>query len=909
LVGAALVGRGLECATVDRLLGEIRDGASRALVVRGDPGIGKSALLDYASGAAAGFLVIRVTGVESEMEFAFAALQQACAPLLKHLDQLPAPQAAALRVAFGLSQAEPPDRFLVGLGVLGLAAEEAAAQPLLCIVDDAQWIDQTSLQALAVTARRLYGESVGMIFAVRTGTVRAELTGLPELALPGLAEPDARALLAAAVPDRLDERVRTRILAEAAGNPLALAEFSREITEAGELAGGFGVSPWVARPLADRVAGRYLARVTGLPAATRRLLLVAAAEPLGDPGLLRRAGIGLGLSIDDLAPAEAEGLVRLGTHVAFRHPLVRSAIYRSAPTADRQAVHAALAAATDPGQDPDRRAWHRAQATFGPDEAAAADLEQSANRALGRGGPAAAAAFLERAAALSPEPGERARRNLAAAQPKYDSGAQREAAELLAAAQAGPLNDLQRARADQLAARIATVTGAPGDAPRLLLSAAARLAPRDAGLARRAYLDAVMSALVTAGAGGTSWQEVGRAARGAPPPPGPPQASDLLLDGLTAQATAGYPAGLPPLRDALRILTEGPEILPGPEAVSILWLACRVAINLWDDESFARLAARHVAAARGTGTVQELPAAFGMAATACLLTGDFAAAGSYVEQLDAALAVTGSVPGPHGRLALAAWQGRADPHAARAADDRAAGLGISAYTTALLCNGLGRYPEAAEAARAISERTDQLGYTLWALPELAEAAARTGHLDLAGQAVALLEQTTRPSGTEWALGMYARCRALLCEGEQAEELYAQAVTRLGRTRLAPHLARAHLLYGEWLRREKRRVDARTQLRTATEMFAAMGADGFARRAERELAATGERVRRREAGPVLALTAQEAQIARLVADGRSNPEIAAELFISPRTVEYHLHKIFGKLDVTSRGQLARALAPR
>jgi hypothetical protein len=404
MAAAALVGRSGERAALDRLLGEVRDGASRSLVLRGDPGIGKSVLLDYVTAAADGFLVIRVTGVESEMEFAFAALQQACTPLLRHLDQLPGPQADALRVAFGLSRGDPPDRFVVGLGVLSLAAEEAAAQPVLCVVDDAQWIDQTSRQALAVMARRLYGESVGIIFAARSGAVLAELTGFRELTLSGLAEPDARELLASVVPNRLDARVRDRIVAEAAGNPLALVEFSREITEAGELAGGFGVSPWIARPLADRVAERYLARVNGLPAATRRLLLVAAAEPLGDPALLRRASDTLGLSVDDLAPAETADLVRLGAHVAFRHPLVRSAIYRSAPAADRQAAHAALARATDPTTDPDHRAWHRAQATFGPDEAAAADLERSANRALGRGGPAAAAAFLERAAVLSPDP-------------------------------------------------------------------------------------------------------------------------------------------------------------------------------------------------------------------------------------------------------------------------------------------------------------------------------------------------------------------------------------------------------------------------------------------------------------------------------------------------------------------------
>jgi DNA-binding CsgD family transcriptional regulator len=917
MTSAALVGRRPECAALGRLLGEVRDGASRSLVVRGDPGIGKSALLDYAAAAAAGFLVIRVTGVESEMEFAFAALQQACAPLLTHLDQLPAPQADALRVAFGLSRAEPPDRFLVGLGVLGLAAEAAAAQPLLCIVDDAQWIDQTSLQALAVMARRLGGESVGMIFAARAGAARGELAGLPELTLPGLAEPDARALLAAAVPARLDDRVRDRILAEASGNPLALVEFSREITEAGNLAGGLvgglGVSPWLARPLADRVAERYLARVTGLPAKTRRLLLVASAEPLGDPVLLRLAGGRLGLSIEDLAPAEDEGLVRLGAHVAFRHPLVRSAIYRSAPATDRRAVHAALAEATDPGQDPDRRAWHRAQATVGPDEAAAAELERSANRALARGGPAAAAAFLQQAAALSPEPGERARRNLAAAQPKYDAGAPREAADLLAAAQDGPLDELMRARADQLAARIATVSGAAGDAPRLLLSAAARLAPHDAGLARRAYLDALMAAMLTGGRGGTSWQEIGLAAREAPPPPGPRQAGDLFIDGLTAQAADGYQAGLPTLREALRILSTEPGDTPSAGMVSIMWLACRVAMNLWDDESLAAMAGRGVAAARGTGTVLELPSALGMAATSAMLTGDFAAAAGCLEQLDAILAVTGSMRAVHGRLALTAWQGRADLHAAEASADRAGGnraahLGITAYTTALLYNGLGRYQEAADAAAAVVERADQLGYRLWALPELAEAAARCGNPALADQAVALLERTTEPSATEWALGMLARCRALLYDGERAEELYAEAVTRLGRTRVVPHLARAHLLYGEWLRRWRRRLDARTQLKIAMEMFAAMGADGFARRAERELAATGERIHRRDAGPVLVLTAQEAQIARLVADGHSNPEIAAQLFISPRTVEYHLSKVFGKLDISGRGQLARALAP-
>ena len=904
-VPAPLVGRSAECAAIDQLLEGARAGASGSLLVCGEPGVGKSSILDYAAGAATGFTLIRVTGIESEMEFAFAALHQACGQLVKHLGEIPGPQAEALRVAFGLSHGEPPDRFHVGLGVLSLAAEEAASQPVLCVIDDAQWIDQTSLQALALTARRLRSEAVAMVFAARSAAVPGDLAGLGELKLGGLSEADARTLLASVVPGRLDEEVRDRIVAEAAGNPLALLEFSREITEAGDLAGGFGVSPWVPRPLADRVAERYLARAAALPPATRRLLLVAAAEPLGDPALLRRAGTTLGLSIGDLGPAEADGLVRLSAQVTFRHPLVRSAIYRSAPVADRQAAHAALAEATDSEHDLDRRAWHRAHATFGPDESAATDLEQSANRALGRGGPAAAAAFLERAAALSPEPAERARRNLAAAQPRYDAGAPREAARLLAAATAGPLGELQRARADQLAARIASVLGSADDAPKLLLTAAARFGRRDAGLARRAYLDALMSAMTTGGAAGTGWREVGLAARDAPPPPGPRKPEDLFLDGLVAWAADTYQAGLPALRSALRALTEDHGGTPTVTAVSILWLGCRTAMNLWDDESFIMIAGRLVSAARGTGAVMDLPGALGMAATASLLTGDFGAAASLVEQTDAALSVTGSIPAPHGRLALAAWQGRTGPETGHA-DERAVSLGIPAYTTALLFNGLGRYEDAL-AVRLSDAHAAQLGYSLWALPEQAEAAARCGRLDLAQQAVTRLAETAAVAGTEWGLGMQERSRALTCEGTEAEDCYQEAIARLARTRAVPHLARAHLLYGEWLRREKRRSEARQHLRAASEMLAGMGARGFAERAERELAATGERIRRRDPGQVADLTPQEAQIARLASDGQSNPEIAEQLFISPRTVEYHLHKTFAKLGITSRGQLARVLA--
>ena len=910
---AQLVGRNPECSAVDELLRQVTDGASGALVVRGEPGIGKSAILDYAAKTAGGFLVLAVTGIESEMEVVFSGLQQACAPLAGRLGQLPAPQADALRVAFGLTAATaPPERFLVGLGVLGLLAEAAAARPVLCLVDDAQWIDQASLRALGFAARRLQRESVAMIFGARAGFEVPELAGLTELTLGGLTEADARALLTAAVPGRLDEQVQDRIVAEAAGNPLALLEFSHEITESGDLAGGFGVSPWVTRPLADRVAERFLARVAALPAATRRLLLLAAAEPLGDPGLLRRAGLTFGTNISDLAPAELAGLVRLGAQVTFRHPLVRSAIYRSAPAVDRQAAHAALAEATVAEHDQDRRAWHRAHATLGPDEAAAADLERSANRALTRGGPAAAAAFLERAAALSPDPGERARRNLAAAQSKYDAGSPGAAGSLISAAVAGPIDELQRARADQLAARIATVIRTGGDPPGLLLQAARRFGPLDAALARRTYLDAIMSAMILGDPRGTRWLQVAGAARGAPPAPASarPRSDDLLLDGLAALANDGYQAALPGLRDALRAFrTEDPEGARSTGAVGVLWLACQTAMNLWDDASWIDLSGRLLALARGNGALIDYGGALNIAALVAVLSGDFTAAAACTDA-SAVIAVTTQTYAPvHGRLALAAWQGREGAVAVPGSGDRGTNRTVRQYTAALLGNSLGRYEEALAAAEPCCENADHLGYPLWALPELAEAAARCGRADLAEHAVARLAETTAASGTDWGLGMLARSRALVSAGESAETGYLEAIDRLGRTRIKAHLARAHLLYGEWLRRAKRRSDARAQLRIASEMFTAMGAGAFAARTDRELAATGERVRRRDIQPVVELTPQETQIARLASEGRSNPEIAAQLYLSPRTVEYHLSKIFAKLDITSRGHLARALAAR
>src|ERR1700722_3007223 len=849
-----LVGRDAECAAVDRLRQLVRAGASGAIVVRGEPGIGKSAILDYAAQAAAGFLIVAVTGIESEMEVAFAALQQACAPLTKHLGQLPPPQAEALRVALGLSSSAPPDRFLAGLGVLGLAAEAADAQPVLCLIDDAQWIDQTSLQALAFASRRLYGESVEVIFATRTGAQVPDLAGPPELVLGGLPFPDARAVLATVVPGRLDERVRDRIVAEAAGNPLALLEFSREVTAAGDLAGGFGVSPWMVRPLADRVAERFLARVVTLPAATRRLLLLAAVEPLGDPRLLKRAADRLGMSIADLAPAESEGLVRLGAQVTFRHPLVRSAIYRSAPVADRQAAHAALADATDAETDNDRRVWHRAHATFGPDEVVADELERSAGRAQARGGPAAAAAFLERAAALTADPRRRARLMLASAESKHDAVARHGAVAMMADIDVGQLDEMEQARLERLSARAVLTARSGGEAPQLLLGAARRLEPLSAPLARDTYLDAFAAAMIIGPhALGSSWPELARSALEASSRWESADPAGLLLRGLALQVS-GYAIAVPTLRRALRGFLAVP--VPTGDTSAALWLACRTAMNLWDDESWHQLAGRMVASARDGGALTGSPLSALVAST--LLAGDFAEAVALIEETNMITDQTGSVVSMHGPMALAAWQGReplaAVPVQPLTAAPAAAVIGgtvgtISSYTTALHYNGIGRYQEALTAASSACERSDALGFALWALPELVEAAARSGEREAATAGLERLRASTGPSGTDWALGLEARCHALvLADGNDptAEERYTESIDRFGRTRIATHLARFPLLYGEGLRREKRRIDARAQLRTALAMFTQMGADGFAARAERELAATGERVRKRAA---------------------------------------------------------------
>ena len=904
-----LLGRRTECEALERLLDDVRAGRSGALVIRGEPGVGKTALLQFALDSGSDLRVARAVGVESEMELAYAALHQLCAPMLDRLEGLPAPQRDALRTVFGLTAGGAPDRFLVGLAALGLLSEVAEEQPLLCVVDDAQWLDRASAQALAFVARRLLAESVGLVFATREPS--EEFGRLPELVVGGLRDGDARKLLGSVLRGPLDERVRERIVAETRGNPLALLELPRGLTHA-ELAGGFGLPDAV--PLSGRIEDSFRRRVEALPDESQRLLLVAAVEPVGEPLSVWRAAERLGIGVHAAAPAAAAGLLEFGAHIRFRHPLVRSAVYRAASAEERRTVHRALAQATDPKVDPDRHAWHRARAAPGADEDVAAELEQSAGRAQARGGLAAAAAFLERAAALTPDPARRVGRAIAAARAKHQAGAPDAALSLLASAEAGPVDELQRARADLLRAQIAFAMSRGSDAPPLLLNAARRLEPLDARLARETYLDALIAAVsahrLASGGGALEVAEAARAAGYTRSPAQPARAPDLLLDGWVLLITEGYAAATPTLARALSAFRSG-ESVSKDEEIRWLWFACHTAYELWDDETWHELSIRQVQLARAVGALAELPVALNSLAGASLFAGDFAAAETQVEEAEAVTEVTGHGLAPYGRLLLAAGQGR-EAAASELIESsmeevvhRGEGLGLTAinWAAALFYNGLGRYADALAAAQKATEHPRDMARVL---PELIEAAARSGNPEDAADALERLSETTRTSGSDWGLGIEARSAALVSEGDAAEGLYREAIDRLGRTRMRVELARAHLLYGESLRRRRRRLDAREQLRTAHEMFTAMGFEAFADRAARELLATGETARKRTVETERQLTAQEAQIARLARDGLSNPDIGARLFISPRTVEYHLRKVFTKLDISSRKELDDAL---
>jgi DNA-binding CsgD family transcriptional regulator len=902
-----LLGRDRELAVLEQLLDGARGGRGGVLVLRGDAGVGKTALLDSAVEAEPEFRVARTFGAEAEMELPFAAVQQLCSPFMSLSERLPQPQHDALDVAFGLRPGPAPDRFLVGLAVLGLLAEAAEEQALACAVDDAHWLDSASARILIFVARRLVAEKIALVFATRASG--DALAGLPELHVGPLGSRDARALLDSVLPTRLDERVLERIVAETHGNPLALLELPRGLT-ATQLAGGFGLPTTV--PLAASIEQGFTRRLAKLPPEARRLLLVAAADPVGDPALLWRAAGRLGIPESAADAVESEQLLALSPRVAFRHPLVRSAVYRSAEPNARREVHRALAEATDPDLDPDRRAWHRAQAAAAPDEEIAAELERSAARAQARGGLAAAGAFLERAVALSPDPTRRGRRALVAAETKFQAGALDEAVDLLEIAESdGAADERLSAHAHLLRAEVAFASRRGSDAVPLLLAAARELKAVDPSVARATYLEALSAATFAGRLGhGGGLVEISEAAL-AGPPPETPQPSDLLLHGLAVQATEGYAAGAPLLKEALDAYQREADL--SPNDARWLWFASLIALYMWDDDAWTVLFTRQIELARQTGALPALAFALGTGTTVYAFFGELRTAALLEEEHRAASEATGIASNPVPRLGIASLRGREAEFAelirTTVSEAEARGEGIVLTTAEFLSgglyNGLGRYG-AALAAVLPAEPFSTEGTAIWALTELIEAAVRCGQPERARRAFERVEVTTRAAGTDWALGIEARLRALLSDGDEADALYVDAISRLERTRIRVQLARTHLLYGEWLRRERRRLDAREQLRTAHEFFRDAGVDAFAERARLELEATGERARRRTVDTLDQLTPQETQIARLAAQGETNRAIAARLFISASTVEYHLRKAFRKLGVKSRVQLADRL---
>jgi DNA-binding CsgD family transcriptional regulator len=904
-----LLGRRSECAALDELVASLRAGQSRALVLRGEAGIGKSALLEYLAEHPSGCGIARAAGVQSEMELAYAGLQQLCAPFLDRRERLPGPQRDALGTAFGLRNGDAPDRFLVGLAILSLLSDAAEDRPLVCIVDDAQWLDAASAQTLAFVARRLGAESLGLVFAVREPTGERHLDGLPELVVGGLGDRDAHQLLATVVAGPLDERVRDRIVAETRGNPLALLELPRGWTPT-ELAGGFGLSD--APALSGRIEQSFRERLAALSPSTRLLLLVAAAEPVGDPVLVWRAAAELGIGPEAAAPAAAAGLVDFGAQVRFGHPLVRSAVYGGAAPEERHRAHRALAGATDVDVDPDRRAWHLAHATAGLDEDVAAELERSAGRARARGGLAAGAAFHERAVELTPDPRRRAQRALLAAKSKHQAGASEAALRLLAVAKAGPLDELEQAQARLLHAQVTFATTRGRDAPPMFLEAAKRLEPLDPRLARETYLEAFAAAfsadrLVRGG----DAREVAAAVLAADWEPST-RACDLLLDGLALLTREGFAAAAPALKVALRAFRDAR--LSEEDELRWLWLAWRVARALGDDGALDELTARHLELARRSGAFSVLPVALADRVVIDLFCGRFAAAMSLAAEADAVVEATGSHLTLRTSIMLANWRGRdAEARAITEAREqdvlrRGEGLWLAAndWGAAQRYNGLGRYEDALAAGERAARTARGLGQSIWLLAELIEAAVRSGQAERARGPLAEVAEISHAAGTDWALGTHARAAALLAEGEAAELFYRKAIEQLSRVKTRATLARAHLLYGEWLRREHRRVDAREQLRVAHTMLTEMGMEAFAERARRELVATGEKVRKRTVETRDELTPQELQVARLAAGGQTNPGIGAQLFLSPRTVEWHLTRVFSKLGVSSRKQLGSAL---
>jgi short-subunit dehydrogenase/DNA-binding CsgD family transcriptional regulator len=921
-----LLGRREECETLGRLVAAARKGSSAALMLRGEPGIGKTALLEHTARSAGDMRVARVTAVPSEQELDFAALHQLLVPFLGALDRLPRPQREALASAFGLVAGAPPDQFLVGAAAWTLIKKAALEQPVLCIVDDAQCLDKASADALGFVARRLSADPVAMLLAIRDDEQQPAFEGLTELALAGLPDDAAQDLMASAAEPgrRLDQGVARRIGAATAGHPLALIELSRRLSAA-ELEGTLPLPEPL--PVGERLESAFQHRVRAFPPTARTLLLLAAAEPSGDPGLLWSAAERLGVGAGVADTPGLERVLQFDPYLSFRHPLMRSAVYYGAPASGRKRAHEALAAAGASARDPDRRAWHLAAAASGTDEELASELARSADRARARGDWGRCAAFLERAAVLTPDRATRAARTLATAEARLNAGEPRVAAALVERAAPHLDDPLSRFRAKRLQGAVRVVLGKPAEASAILLDAAGALQPLHPGQAWETLLEAFEAAMAAGRfARGAGVTEVLQAVRAAPhPDDAHASAAGLALDGFAALDEHRDRAGIARLRQAITVTAAQQALgsVPGGEdreQLRFVYIAPLAAYELLDDAALHASCARAVAKARGHGSPTVLAWALGLMSYSEALGGRFAAAdtaAAEARRLTAATGVADDLRTGISELTVLAWRGRESAArtlaAARLRDATQAGYGfvIGFTATALTVLELGAGDYQAALRHAMNASWDGMPAEVELLPELIEAAVRCGAVREATDALEKFARRARAAGTPWALGLLSRSQALLATGDDAGELYQDAIEHLGRSRIVPQLGRAHLVYGEWLRRRHRRRDARAALYSACDILDSIGAEAFAGRARVELLATGEHVRKRDpaAAELAELTPQELRIAGLASTGASNREIACQLFISANTVAYHLRKVFRKLQVTNRAALARVLEAR
>jgi DNA-binding CsgD family transcriptional regulator len=907
----ALLGRERERMHLADMLSSARNGHGSVVLLLGEAGIGKSALLGDLAHGADDFTICRAIGVESDMELSYAGLQQLCAPIFDSRTDLPAPQRSALEKIFGLTTGSLPDRFLVGMAALGLIVSAAKRQPVMWIVDDPQWLDRSSVHTIGFISRRLPTERIAIAIAAREHLDGDDLTGLPELTLTGLGDEDARRLIPA-VSGPTDPSVRDRIIAEARGNPLALLELPRTWTSA-EVADDFEEAGRAT--LAAKLGLVFSNRLRKLPQETQILLALAAAEPTGDPSLLKAAAHLIGLDWATAAPAERAGLIEIGRYVRFRHPLVRAVSYRTAPVSVRMEAHRALADVTDPVVDQDRRAWHRASSTVVQDEGIAKELERSAGRAKARGGLLGAATLLERAAFLTPDGPRRADRTLVAAQAKRDAGALDSALRLLSIVESEPPSELRAALTQQLRGRIAFDQGFGPEAAELLRDAAVRLERFDPTNATDTHFESLVAAIWASGPDGPGLiRKSAESARPAVPRSESQRTADLLVNAIALWATEGYEAAAPAMNLALAAARD--RTFGDLDANEPLWTvenrtAGILALEAWDLETGLALAERQVTAARESGALVQLQFALHFLANYVVLTGDVSGAVTLMEEERQLSIATQMRASGHSDALLAALRGDAalalpliDSMRDLATNDgQGRVVAFSHYLSSVQYNALGQHEHALECARRVME-WGVIGYQTLAAPELAEAASRQGDTELLADVAAWVTARAGATPTDWALGISALVNALAADAaDDPDGLYRASIERLRGTPLRFLLARAKLLYGEWLRRRGRKGDALVQLTAAHEALNEMGLTSFAERARREVSATtSRRVRKYLDDPTAELTGQELQVTRLVQDGLTNREIGVRLYLSPRTVEWHLRNVFGKVGVSTRHQL-------